>query len=329
MSSYKTAIGLKVFHDVPALNKWVFMRLIIEKGSIVIMMALCLVAIAGASANADIVPTDIRPPYNDPLQYLSSTDTPHGGYTTSTNKCKECHAVHLATGSYYLTRADARRQVCDFCHGIGGATTKIVVLNEEGHGLSVTQESSETVTAPDDTDPPYQVATSDWGCPECHSVHNNYTVKLAGYTTNKLLRADPNQGKTYLYYTPVDGETTQTLSQWCSTCHNANMGLHTDPKRVHIGSIETTAYGHDVSGDGYTTLFDGYADVNPDDGLNKGPTCKQCHPATGIGGSFPHSSENTPAVEGGAKAPDMLMSGAKSSELDKVCGSCHLTSSLP
>jgi hypothetical protein len=32
---------------------------------------------------------------------------PHGGYDTSTNKCKVCHAVHRAEGTYYLLRANS------------------------------------------------------------------------------------------------------------------------------------------------------------------------------------------------------------------------------
>jgi len=264
--------------------------------------------------------------YNDPLLYTpGTTETPqgpHGGYTTTSNKCKECHAVHLATGSYMLTRANTRSETCDFCHGIGGAAMNKVVLDENGHGLNLTQQAASEIVAPDDTIPPYKIGTSIWGCLECHSVHDNQTVKLSGSSTTKLLKKDPNPGKSYSYYDValIDAttkETTQTLSHWCSTCHNANLGSHDDPKEVKIGDTTTTAFGHDSSGQGYTTDAEGWANVDPLDGANNGPTCKQCHPSDE--GKFPHSSGDTPA---------MLKSGSRTNQLDGVCSSCHNTASL-
>lgn len=45
---------------------------------------------------------------------------PHGGYDSTTNKCKVCHAVHRAEGAYYLLRADRQDDACSYCH-IGSA----------------------------------------------------------------------------------------------------------------------------------------------------------------------------------------------------------------
>ncbi len=59
---------------------------------------------------------------------------PHGGYDTTTNKCKVCHAVHRAEGAYYLLRADSQDDACSYCH-IGGSahSTKVVYdLNPAG-----------------------------------------------------------------------------------------------------------------------------------------------------------------------------------------------------
>ncbi|MDI6716167.1 MAG: hypothetical protein QME63_04400 [Actinomycetota bacterium] len=41
---------------------------------------------------------------------------PHGGYDTTTNKCKTCHAVHRATGTFALMRVDSPDQACEYCH---------------------------------------------------------------------------------------------------------------------------------------------------------------------------------------------------------------------
>lgn len=41
---------------------------------------------------------------------------PHGKYTTTTNKCKICHAVHRAEGAFALLRTDNADDACSYCH---------------------------------------------------------------------------------------------------------------------------------------------------------------------------------------------------------------------
>lgn len=62
---------------------------------------------------------------------------PHGGYDTSTNKCKVCHAVHRAEGAYYLLRADSQDDACDYCH-IGSAHSSKVVYDLNSAGKATT-----------------------------------------------------------------------------------------------------------------------------------------------------------------------------------------------
>lgn len=45
---------------------------------------------------------------------------PHGGYDSTTSRCKTCHAVHRAQGAYALVRTDSSTDVCEYCH-IGGS----------------------------------------------------------------------------------------------------------------------------------------------------------------------------------------------------------------
>jgi hypothetical protein len=60
-------------------------------------------------------------------------ENPHGGYNTTTNKCKVCHAVHRAEGAYYLLRADSQDDACSYCHVGSAHSTKIVYdLNPDG-----------------------------------------------------------------------------------------------------------------------------------------------------------------------------------------------------
>jgi hypothetical protein len=43
-------------------------------------------------------------------------ESPHGGYDSIGNKCKVCHAVHLATGTFMLMRAATASDACAYCH---------------------------------------------------------------------------------------------------------------------------------------------------------------------------------------------------------------------
>ncbi len=61
-----------------------------------------------------------------PMEYSFS---PHGGYTTTTNKCADCHSTHYAVGSYMLLRANSREAACDFCHGGGGGSNKNIMMD--------------------------------------------------------------------------------------------------------------------------------------------------------------------------------------------------------
>jgi cytochrome c553 len=42
--------------------------------------------------------------------------SPHGSYSTTSNRCKTCHAVHLAVGAYKLLVADQPDDACNYCH---------------------------------------------------------------------------------------------------------------------------------------------------------------------------------------------------------------------
>jgi hypothetical protein len=62
---------------------------------------------------------------------------PHGGYNTTTNKCKVCHAVHRAEGAYYLLRADSQDDACSYCH-VGSAHSSRVVYDLNPDGMYTT-----------------------------------------------------------------------------------------------------------------------------------------------------------------------------------------------
>ena len=81
---------------------------------------------------------------------------PHGGYDSSTNKCKVCHAVHRAEGAYFLLRSDTQADACSYCH-IGGnrrARTEVYYSDPElgifagnGHTIGASSEIPDSSVA--------------------------------------------------------------------------------------------------------------------------------------------------------------------------------------
>ncbi|OFW34693.1 MAG: hypothetical protein A2074_01450 [Candidatus Aquicultor primus] len=162
--------------------------------------------------------------YNDAQDYVAAGDQvfngttmlyqsgPHGGYLTSTHRCRECHAVHRAAGKFKLLRSDTRFEACDWCHGTGAGsgyniqmdndddyTTEYNVGHTMGFGVSTGKWR-----APDDTYPAYKPNYwfGGFSCFDCHSPHAN-PARMLGYKDSGLaggvLRPD---GKYYAIANP-------------------------------------------------------------------------------------------------------------------------------
>ncbi len=150
----------------------------------IIASAAALVAITAAPAMAE--------GYNEPGQYTRATgyfSGPHGGYTTTTNKCADCHSTHYASGSFMLLRASSREAACDYCHGGGGGSTINIMMDNDyksvgddtSDGVAVAVDSmgmgtghtlGYTGMAPTDIKPAYSSAQG-FACFDCHSPHGN------------------------------------------------------------------------------------------------------------------------------------------------------------
>lgn len=127
------------------------------------------------------------------LPAISFTSGPHGGYLTSTHRCRECHAVHRAAGKFKLLRSDTRFEACDWCHGTGAGsgfniqmdnddnyTTEYNVGHTMGFGIS-----SGKWKAPDDTYPAFtpNYWMGGFSCFDCHSPHAN-PARIMGFDAN-------------------------------------------------------------------------------------------------------------------------------------------------
>ena len=125
--------------------------------------------------------------YNDPLEYTRATgyaSGPHGGYTSTTNKCQDCHSTHYASGSYVLLRANSREAACDFCHVGGGGSQLNIQMDNDYQGVGGGVEATTTMgygtghtlgytgNAPVDINPAYSQSQG-FACFNCHTPHGN------------------------------------------------------------------------------------------------------------------------------------------------------------
>jgi len=154
--------------------------------------------------------------YNDAQDYVDGGDQvdgvyqsgPHGGYKTSTHRCRECHAVHRAAGKFKLLRSDSRFEACDWCHGTGAGsgyniqmdnddnyTTEYNVGHTMGFGISTGKWK-----APDDTYPAFtpNYWMGGFSCFDCHSPHAN-PQRMLGYNSDGVAVGITglNDGKVY------------------------------------------------------------------------------------------------------------------------------------
>lgn len=153
---------------------------------------------------------------------------PHGNYTTTTNKCSDCHSTHFAKGSYMLLRANSREDACSFCHAGGGGSTLNIQMDNQYDANGVVADGSRGAgtghtlgykgNAPADINPAYTDAEG-LACFDCHSPHGNSARILTTFANpgratfndageEGVLSAPP--GSSHFWVTKVNGSTGQT-----------------------------------------------------------------------------------------------------------------------
>lgn len=171
----------------------------VKKILVLAVITVALIALTAAPAFAE------AQGYNDSGDYTRANgyfSGPHGGYTTTTNKCAVCHSTHYAEGSFMLLRANSREAACDYCHGGGGGSTiniqmdnaykdmtanfdyadGVVDLATDPDGYGTGHTLGYTGEAPTDIKPAYQ-STQGLACFDCHSPHGN-SARMIGVIGN-------------------------------------------------------------------------------------------------------------------------------------------------
>lgn len=189
--------------------------------------------------------------------YFSLATCVHGNYTTSGNKCEQCHTVHAGTpGADKLLPAVTITATCFTCHdgtagyGVYGAiNARIPAATTYGHR---TETTFMVPGGSDTTGGPVPMAFGGQGgtltCSDCHSPHaSNVVDPYVGdrlrydgwpqpFTTSKLLRRNPGGSAVSV---------TKYGSDWCLGCHagrNSGGAVHNHP--VDSASTHATPFNY-------------------------------------------------------------------------------------
>lgn len=232
--------------------------------------------------------------YTRPGNIPIYTSNPHGGYSTTSNKCKTCHAVHNATGSFkLLPQATSSDDACDYCHlGAAAHTNKLVYgyASDDPEILPTAVNNGHTIgeSLANTPDTESVSASGILTCNVCHSVHGAGVILFNNSPTN-IIRAAPLGGAGVTDSASDYGISQGTVRAFCLKCHDANSGSDSHPYSI--------------------------ADNNSSWG--NANYCLDCHAASGR----PHA-----AAQNGYK---MLIgrddtSNASANRLDDVCRLCHI-----
>lgn len=251
--------------------------MVTPRATVILLVATLVCLSAGASvalAYDELSPTypDVEPNHGDPGSTCYSCHTPdcgschsiglataryrgpHGSYTTSTNKCPQCHDVHGSVGNRSLLPADTVKGACETCHdgtggrGVYGAIAARLLTVGGGHRIDVTASipGADRLTGGAATGT-FTGENAYLTCSDCHSPHDARTVaafygdrarsfrpgtfglaRSAVSSSNKLLLREP---------TGAGFEATEYGAMWCLTCHGGRDS--TGP--VHNHPVESTS----------------------------------------------------------------------------------------
>ena len=276
----------------------------------------------------------------------SGYESPHGGFSTKSNRCRVCHAVHMAGDDSWRLLRDGtevngekrgmdRASECNYCHGQTGATEKrpyrakdYPVLGEHTIGSTVIPDGSSSSA----------IANTGLMCGNCHSVHGSGTLDLAtvpvetGMWGMKILRLDPNQDGNDLSsdatgaasQTEMENRFWATASNFCGDCHDQNPNWNTteDPSgaapsgrangRSHVqgptadGSLEVYGATMTVANWGSLTVGGTGNDTGTESPQNTQAGCRGCHNAPNTGNKSEEATASESAFPHQSKGAKLL-----------------------
>ncbi len=156
---------------------------------------------------------------------------PHGGYTTGTTKCSNCHSVHMAGSGVVLLPEPTIVATCFTCHdGTGGWGVYGVIEARTGSAPGGGHSYEETSAIPGGDDSTGGTSTRSFKgpdgtliCTDCHSPHGSNTVAAFKGDRRRLRYDHPSITSDRLLLQSPTGATTGTAeygSDWCASCHS-------------------------------------------------------------------------------------------------------------
>jgi hypothetical protein len=237
-----------------------------KRSVLVTALAVTILVLSTGLAYAYDESTSTIPPYleencgrcHNPFSFASlhnpaGTVGVHGGYTTTTYRCKGCHSVHNAPADgQLLLPGPTIKASCEACHdGTGGRGVYGTIA---ARGLTVYSEHSVEATdvVPGGNAANGGSAIMEFGglnksltCTDCHSPHGSGLVapfqgdrfRLATSVTRLPMV------KTRMLKQRPGGATTATAeygSDWCLACHKGRNSALTDVHNHPADSRDTT-----------------------------------------------------------------------------------------
>jgi hypothetical protein len=213
----------------------VHIKTISKAGFVVLLIGLVLFALGGVAFATTGQNGPTPPSVGDPV----GTDvSPHGGFSSSTDYCVQCHSVHNTTdtsaGAYALLWKSSVTETCNTCHAVPGLAYGAADGARDSNTLTgFTAGVMGTASSRSAYDNPAPAAEHGLGSLNTNSEGDNVAMQDSGWsyhgspTTWAANTQDP-QGLT------------------CTSCHEAhgNWGALINSER---GVIRTTADGTDLS----------------------------------------------------------------------------------
>lgn len=275
---------------------------------------------ASAFAVAGIVPTDKTTiPLDQTNQggYLNPAAglNPHGSYSTTSNKCKTCHAVHGATSGGEALLRSTKANACVYCHITGGFAIKMPYGNVAANYTTEYENNHASL----------HQGTAYNGCVSCHSVHGANTFVSAGdgITAGKILKENPGASAAGNATGALNADVT-TLDDFCRDCHDGTTKPAADGNagagvcgNCHATQMQVSNYTtrNQVSHIMTTTLTNASGTQVTNVTSAK---CRSCHKGAATyadANSFPHLTSG---------ADFLTDTHTSTSPLDRVCLECHV-----
>lgn len=250
--------------------------------------------------------------------------SPHGGYSTTTQKCAVCHSVHGAAFDGEVLLPTPISGACNYCH-VGGAGGYTQVYggdpgNYFGNDLDNAHNSFDNAFG----------VESGVRCTTCHSVHAAQSIMTANpYLTQRLLvgdkayEEDPMPNYDPIGQAPLSSDTSDTaLSKWCAGCHFTKGGTYTywgtQNGQSHNMTTATASYSNPASTETTRVAW------------KNSTQCSSCHSSGYATAAWPHYAGSTTNPAEGVRWLESASNAsstpvpATDGKSDGVCLRCHV-----